>query len=76
MVTSYTDAGTPVLDLTAEEYDAFLEREVQRLMGISVDEFVRQVQVGEIEWDHPEALHVAGLVDLDLRLNGHYPTAA
>jgi len=62
MVTTHTDAGTPVIELTDEEYRAFLDREVRARIGMSLDEFVRQVNVGEIDWDHPEAFSLAGLV--------------
>lgn len=47
--------------MSADEYHDFLHREVQERIGLSVDEFVRQVNVGEIE-DHPEVFSLAGLV--------------
>ena len=40
MQVTYTDAGTPVIDRTPEEYAAYLERQVQREMGMSVAEFM------------------------------------
>jgi len=62
MDTTYTSAGTPILDMSEEEYHDFLDREVQARIGLSVDEFVRRVNIGEIDWDHPEAFSLAGLV--------------
>ncbi|MDQ3630729.1 MAG: hypothetical protein M3417_05530 [Actinomycetota bacterium] len=62
MDTTYTNAGTPVLDMSEGEYRDFLDREVQARIGLSVDEFVQQVNAGEIDWDHPEAFSLAGLV--------------
>ena len=62
MKTTYTDAGTPVIDMSNDEYRAFLDREVRARIGLSLDEFVRRVNAGEIDWDHPEAFSLAGLV--------------
>lgn len=62
METTYTDAGTPVLDMSESEYHDFLDREVRARIGLSLDEFVRQVNAGEIDWDDPEAFSLAGLV--------------
>lgn len=62
MVTSFTDAGTPVLDMSDDEYRAFLDAEVQARIGLSLEEFVARVNTGEIDWDHPEAFALAGLV--------------
>ncbi len=62
MVTTYTDSGTPVIEMSDDEYRAFLDREVRARIGLSLDEFVRRVNAGEIDWDHPEAFALAGLV--------------
>lgn len=62
MDTTYTDAGTPILGMNEGEYHDFLDREVTARIGLSVDEFVRQVNAGEVDWDHPEAFSLAGLV--------------
>ena len=59
---SYTQAGTPVVDMSEDEYRAFLDAEVRARIGLSLDELVRQVNAGEIDWDHPEAFSLAGLV--------------
>jgi hypothetical protein len=62
MDTTYTDAGTPVIDMSNAEHRAFLDREVRARIGLSLDEFVRKVNAGEMDWDHPEAFSLAGLV--------------
>lgn len=62
MDTTYTDAGTPILDMNDVEYHDFLDREVRARIGLSLDEFVRQANAGEIDWEHPEAFSLAGLV--------------
>lgn len=62
MDTTYTDAGTPILDMSDVEYHDFLDREVRARIGLSLDEFVRQVNAGEIDWEHPEAFSLAALV--------------
>jgi hypothetical protein len=62
MKTTYTDAGTPVIDMSDDEYHAFLDREVRARIGLSLDESVRRVNAGEIDWDHAEAFSLAGHV--------------
>lgn len=62
MDTTYADAGTPVLDMSDVECHDFLDREVRARIGLSLDEFVRQVNAGEVDWDHPEAFSLAGFV--------------
>jgi hypothetical protein len=49
MQVTYTAAGTPVIDLTPEEEAAYLEREVQSAVGMSVAEFTRAYTAGELE---------------------------
>ena len=49
MLVTYTDAGTPVIDLSPEEQAAYLEREVQSAVGMSVEEFIRAYAAGELE---------------------------
>ena len=44
-----TAAGTPVVVMTAEEEAAYLERQVQREMGISVAEFRHAYAAGELD---------------------------
>ncbi len=82
MVTTYTEAGTPILDMDGDEYRAFLDHEVRARIGLSLDEFVERVNAGEIDWDHPEAFALAGLVGVGdggpiatAPSNGHRPAA-
>ena len=49
MIVTYTAAGTPVIELTPEEHAAYLEREVQSAMGMSVAEFIRAYTAAELE---------------------------
>ncbi len=49
MIVTHTAAGTPVIELTPAEHAAYLEREVQSAMGMSVAEFVRAYTAGELE---------------------------
>jgi hypothetical protein len=62
MNTTYTKAGTPVIDMSDDEYRGFLDGEVRARIGLSLDEFVQQVDAGGIDWEHPEAFSLAGLV--------------
>jgi hypothetical protein len=43
---------TPIVRFTPEEWDAYLERQVQREMGISVAEFRRAFAAGELDNHH------------------------
>lgn len=67
MVVSETSSGTPVVEMTAEEYDAFLEREVRVAMGISVGEFRRAYLSGELDEADPSVCDLAGI----LRIGQH-----
>ncbi len=49
MKRSETEAGTPIIEFTPEEYDDFLEREVRRGVGMSRAEFVRAYTAGELD---------------------------
>lgn len=69
MKTYETEAGTPVLEMNDEEYTAYLEREVQASVGMSVSAFTAAAGQGEIDWGDPDAFYVAGL--LGLGQNGH-----
>ncbi len=75
MKVTETAAGTPVVERTKEEYAAYLERQVQREIGMSVAEFRRAYAVGERELDDGDVA-VDYLVSL-LRIgqNGQSPAA-
>jgi hypothetical protein len=49
MKVTYTDAGTPVIERTVEEYEAHLERQVQREVGMSVAEFTKAYLAGKLD---------------------------
>jgi len=69
MNVTYTAAGTPVIDRTPEEYAAYLERRVQREIGMSVAEFRRAYAAGELDLGDMDVFYVAGL--LRIGQNGH-----
>lgn len=73
MTKDRTEAGTPVIELDEREYRAFLEREVQRGLGLSVDEFVSRYRAGELDEGDPDVSDLAGL--LWLGQNGHRAAA-
>ena len=69
MTVDETAAGTPVIDLTSEEYDAYLEGEVNRLTGMTVADFVRAYNAGELDESEPAVSELVGL--LRIGQNGH-----
>lgn len=73
MTVKETAAGTPVVNLTAEEYSAYLESEVQRAIGMTVSEFLRSYRAGKLNEADPAVSELVGL--LRVGQNGH-PDAA
>jgi hypothetical protein len=73
MTRSETNAGTPVVDLTSEEYDAYLEREVGCATGMTAAEFVRAYSAGELDDADPAVGDLVGL--LRIGQNGHRAAA-
>jgi hypothetical protein len=73
MNVTHTAAGTPIIDRTPEEYAAYLERQVQREMGMSVAEFKRAFAAGELDLGDMNVFYVAGL--LRIGQNGHKAVA-
>jgi hypothetical protein len=69
MTEDRTEAGTPVIEFDEDEYRAFLEREVLRGSGLSVEEFVRRYEAAELDESDPDVSDLAGL--LWLGQNGH-----
>jgi hypothetical protein len=63
----------PVIEFDEREYRAFLEHEVQRGSGLSVEEFVRRYEAGELDEGDPDVSDLAGL--LWLGQNGHRAAA-
>ena len=62
MTVDETDAGTPVVTFTEEEYDAYLESEVSRGTGLSVVEFRRAYAAGELDDADPAVGDLVGLL--------------
>jgi hypothetical protein len=73
MTRSETEAGTPILDLTAEEYDAFLDQEARARMGMSVVEFTQRYLAGTLDDVDPDVPLLVGL--LGIGQNGHHAAA-
>jgi hypothetical protein len=69
MTAKETPAGTPVLDFSREEYDAYLDAEVQRAVGMTVDEFVQSYEAGRLDDSDPAVAELIGL--LRIGQNGH-----
>jgi hypothetical protein len=69
MTVDETPAGTLVVGLTQDEYDAYLEREVHRDTGLTVEEFVRAYEAGELDDANPAVSDLVGL--LRIGQNGH-----
>jgi hypothetical protein len=69
MVQSESPAGTPIVDMTPEEYAAYLEREVRRSTGLSPEEFQEAYLRGELDEADPAVSELAGL--LRIGQNGH-----
>ena len=69
MTQDRTEAGTPIVELDEDEYRAFLEHEVQRGSGLSVEEFVRRYEAGDLDEGDPDVNDLASL--LWLGQNGH-----
>lgn len=62
MQVTHTAAGTPIIERTPEEYAAYLERRVQREIGMSVAEFRRAYAAGELDLGDMDVFYVAGLL--------------
>jgi hypothetical protein len=73
MKITYTDAGSPVIEMTAEEEAEYLERETQAMVGMSVAEFTEAYLTGKIDHSHPASGQLVGL--LRIGQNGHHPDA-
>jgi hypothetical protein len=73
MQVTETAAGTPVVELTDEEYEAYLERETQAAIGMSVAEFTKAYLAGEFEDGDMAVDHLVGL--LRIGQNGHRAAA-
>ena len=63
----------PIVRFTPKQWDAYLEREVQREVGMSVAEFKRAFAAGELDAGDMDVFYVIGL--LGISQNGHSAVA-
>ncbi len=76
MKVTETAAGTPIVEFTEEEEAAYLERQVQREMGMSVAEFTRAYLAGELADMVPDVDDIVGLLRIGQNgQNGRAPAA-
>lgn len=69
MTRSETDAGTPIVEMTAEEHQAFLESEARSRLGLSIAEFTERYAAGELDDADPDVPLLAVLTGMGQ--NGH-----
>lgn len=62
MTVDETPAGTLVVELTEDEYDAYLEEEVRRGTGMGVEDFVRSYEAGELDDADPAVSDLVSLL--------------
>lgn len=62
MQVTYTAAGTPVIDLTPEEYATHLERQVRMRTGMSVADFTAAYIAGKLDDADPAVGQLVGLL--------------
>ena len=63
----------PIVRFTPEQWAAYLERQVQREVGMSVAEFKRAFAAGELDAGDMDVFYVTGL--LDISHDGHSAVA-
>jgi hypothetical protein len=73
MKVTETAAGTQIVERTQDEYAAYLERQVQREMGMSVEEFTRAYAAGKLDDADVAVDYVVSL--LRIGQNGHKAVA-
>jgi hypothetical protein len=54
MTHSKTDAGTPLVGMTAKEFRNFLDEEAHLRLDISIDEFKRRYAAAELDEGDPD----------------------
>lgn len=69
MVVSETPSGSQVVEMTPEEYTAYLEGEVRKATGLSAEAFRRAYLAGELDEADPSVSDLVGL--LRIGQNGH-----
>ena len=70
---SETPSGSPVVEMTAEEYAAFLDREVRHATGLTAKEFRHAYMAGQLDEADPAVSDLVGL--LRIGQNGHAAAA-
>lgn len=73
MNVSETSAGTPVVERTIEEYEAYVAREVRRYSGLSPDEFRRAFLAEELDESAPYISDMVGLLRIGQNGSGTGP---
>jgi hypothetical protein len=59
----------PIVRFTPKQWAAYLERQVQREVGMSVAEFKRAFAAGELDTGDMDAFYVTGLLDISQKGN-------
>jgi hypothetical protein len=59
----------PIVRFTPKQWAAYLEREVQREVGMSVAEFKRAFAAGELDTGDMDVFYVTGLLDISQKGN-------
>lgn len=63
MTSQETQAGTPVLEMSASEYDDFLDRQVRTRLGLAGEaEFRARYLAGEVDDSDPDVGMLAALI--------------
>lgn len=62
MTRDETQAGTPVLEMSDDEYRDFLDAEVRERLGVSAEEFRRRYIAGELDDGDPDVGMLAALI--------------
>lgn len=69
MVVTETSAGTPIVEMSDDEYAAYIEREVSRSIGLSPEEFRNAYVHGKLDDSDPAVSELVAL--LRIGQNGH-----
>jgi len=64
-----------VIEESSEEYEAYVERQVHREVGMSAAEFTEAYMSGKIDHSHPSSGYLVGLLRLGQNGNGHRPVS-
>jgi hypothetical protein len=57
-----TQAGTPVLEMSTDEYRDFLDEEARQRLGMSAEEFRRRYIASELDDSDPDVGMLAALI--------------